>query len=177
MQYSPAASSITSQDVASSRMAPPPGECARPRIDHRPQSPLSLMHLLLLATPAKVPAGHLRSGRLCADRRRLRQPRSVAARLLGKSGRAMIDALIAGERDPARHVADMNPELVGVAGFEPAASSSRSQVAARATSAAARVACGRPSMRVRWRPPLLVAIVIRFVTRSPRVGIARSRRR
>jgi hypothetical protein len=37
-------------------MAPPSGECARPRIDHRPQSPLSLMHLLLLATPAKVPA-------------------------------------------------------------------------------------------------------------------------
>jgi hypothetical protein len=46
------------------------------------------------------------------------------------------------------------------------ASSSRSQVAARAASAAARVACGRPSVRVRWRPPLSVAIVTQFVTRS-----------
>jgi hypothetical protein len=46
------------------------------------------------------------------------------------------------------------------------ASSSRSQVAARAASAAARVACGRSSVRVRWRPPLSVAIVTQFVTRS-----------
>jgi hypothetical protein len=46
------------------------------------------------------------------------------------------------------------------------ASSSRSQVAARAVSAAARVACGTPSVRVRWRPPLSVAIVTHFVTRS-----------
>jgi hypothetical protein len=59
MQCSPAASPITSQDVPSSRMAPPSGECARPRIDHRPQSPRSLTHLPLLATPAKVPAGVL----------------------------------------------------------------------------------------------------------------------
>ena len=56
--------------------------------------------------------------------------------------------------------------VVGVAGFEPAASSSRSQVAARATSAATRVACGRLSVGVRWRPPLAVAIVTHFVTQS-----------
>jgi len=61
----------------------------------------------------------------------------------------------------------MPSELVGVAGFEPAASSSRSQVAERATSAAARVPCSRPSMCVRWRPQLSVAIVTHFVTRSP----------
>ena len=60
----------------------------------------------------------------------------------------------------------MPSELVGVAGFEPAASSSRSQVAVRAASAVARVACGRPSVGVRWRPPLSVAIVTQFVTRS-----------
>jgi hypothetical protein len=28
------------------------------------------------------------------------------------------------------------------------------------------VACSRPSVRVRWRPPLSVAIVTQFVTRS-----------
>jgi len=50
--------------------------------------------------------------------------------------------------------------------FEPAASSSGSQVAARAASAAARMAWGTPSVHVRWRPPLSVAIVTQFVTRS-----------
>jgi hypothetical protein len=54
---------------------------------------------------------------------------------------------------------------VGVAGFEPAASSSRSQVQMSAASAAACLACGRPSVDVRWRPPLSVAIVTHFVTR------------
>ncbi len=48
---------------------------------------------------------------------------------------------------------------VGVAGFEPAASSSRSQVQTRTASAAARLAWDRPSVGVRWRPPLAVAIV------------------
>jgi hypothetical protein len=46
------------------------------------------------------------------------------------------------------------------------ASSSRSQVAMRTISPAARVACGGPSVRVRWRPPLSVAIVTHLVTRS-----------
>jgi hypothetical protein len=46
------------------------------------------------------------------------------------------------------------------------ASSSRSQVAARATSAATRVAWNRPSVLVDWRPLLSVAIVSHFVTRS-----------
>ena len=61
----------------------------------------------------------------------------------------------------------MPSELVGVAGFEPAASSSRSQVEARTASAEARVACGGPSVDARWRPPLAVAIVTHFVTRPP----------
>src|SRR5690348_747408 len=60
----------------------------------------------------------------------------------------------------------MPSELVGVAGFEPAASSSRSQVQACATSGLGRVACDRPSVGVRWRSPLAVAIVTHFVTRS-----------
>jgi hypothetical protein len=63
---------------------------------------------------------------------------------------------------------------VGVAGFEPAASSSRSQVASLSASAAARLAWDRPSVDVRWRPPLSVAIVTHFVTRwlvaRPRFG-------
>src|SRR6516162_7591192 len=49
-----AAAPVTSQDVPSSRMAPPSSECARPRVDYRPQSSLSLMHLRLLAAPATV---------------------------------------------------------------------------------------------------------------------------
>ena len=53
---------------------------------------------------------------------------------------------------------------VGVAGFEPAASSSRSQVQTRTASAAASLAWDRPSVGVRWRPPLSVAIVTHFVT-------------
>lgn len=51
-------------------------------------------------------------------------------------------------------------------GLKSMASSSRSQVAARSASTAAHVACGRPSVCVRWRPPLSVAIVIHFVTQS-----------
>jgi hypothetical protein len=43
----------------------------------------------------------------------------------------------------------MCSELVGVAGFEPAASSSRSQVQVGTTSGLACVACGRPSAGVR----------------------------
>ena len=56
--------------------------------------------------------------------------------------------------------------LVPVLFVSTLASSSRSQVAARATSAAARVACCRLSVRIRWRPTLSVAIVTHFVTRS-----------
>jgi hypothetical protein len=44
------------------------------------------------------------------------------------------------------------------------ASSSRSQVLAATTSAAVCLAWDRPSMDVRWRPPLAVAIVTHFVT-------------
>ena len=46
------------------------------------------------------------------------------------------------------------------------ASSSRSQVTALVASAAAWVACGRPSVGVRRRPPLAGAIVTHFVTQS-----------
>ena len=55
---------------------------------------------------------------------------------------------------------------VGVAGFEPAASSSRSQVPAGTTSVAACLAWDRPSMNVRWRPPSAVAIVTHLATQS-----------
>jgi hypothetical protein len=69
---------------------------------------------------------------------------------------------------------------VGVAGFGPAASSSRSQVASLSASAAARLAWDRPSVDVRWRPPLSVAIVTHFVTRwllgRPRPGEHLTRR-
>ncbi len=70
----------------------------------------------------------------------------------------------------------LGPSLIRISGgdFTPdrtrAASSSRSQVAARAASATARVACGRPSMRVRWRSPLSVAIVTHFVLGRSRAG-------
>ena len=46
------------------------------------------------------------------------------------------------------------------------ASSSRSQVPTRTANAVARAACGGPSVRVRWRPPLAVAIVTHLVTQS-----------
>ena len=46
------------------------------------------------------------------------------------------------------------------------ASSSRSQVQTRTASAAASLAWERPSLGVRWRPPLTVAIVIHVVTES-----------
>jgi hypothetical protein len=46
------------------------------------------------------------------------------------------------------------------------ASSSRSQVTARAASAAACLTWERPSVDVRWRPPLAAAIVTHLVTRS-----------
>jgi len=52
-----------------------------------------------------------------------------------------------------------------------AASSSRSQVAARATSAMAYLTWERPSVDVRWRPSLAVAIVTQLVTRSLMSGI------
>jgi hypothetical protein len=56
---------------------------------------------------------------------------------------------------------------VGVAGFEPAASSSRSQVVVSTASAASCLTWERPSVDVRWRPPLAVAIVTHLVTRPP----------
>jgi hypothetical protein len=55
---------------------------------------------------------------------------------------------------------------VGVAGFEPAASSSRSQVAKRIVSAAARLTCGRQSIGVCQCPSLAPGAVTYFVTRS-----------
>ncbi len=55
-------------------------------------------------------------------------------------------------------------DLVGVGRFELPASSSRSQLAVRAASAAACLTWERPSFSVRWRPPLLVAIVTHLVT-------------
>jgi hypothetical protein len=70
---------------------------------------------------------------------------------------------------PASMTASAVRELAGYHGqisAVQAASSSRSQVAARAASAAARVAWERPSVDVRWRPPLAVAIVTHFVTQS-----------
>ena len=54
---------------------------------------------------------------------------------------------------------------VGVAGFEPAASSSRSQIAVRAASAAVRLTWERPSVNVRQRPVMNVPIVTQLVTR------------
>ena len=54
---------------------------------------------------------------------------------------------------------------VGVAGFEPAASSSRSQVVARTASVEAHLPWDKPSVSVCWRPPLSVAIVTHLVTR------------
>jgi hypothetical protein len=46
------------------------------------------------------------------------------------------------------------------------ASSSRTQVPVRTTSAVAGVACDGPCVDVRWRPPLAVAVVTHFVTQS-----------
>jgi hypothetical protein len=59
----------------------------------------------------------------------------------------------------------MPSELVGVAGFEPAASSSRSQVAAQTACARAYLAWERPCVSVRWRPLVEMAIVTHLVTR------------
>jgi hypothetical protein len=59
----------------------------------------------------------------------------------------------------------MPSELVGVAGFEPAASSSRSQVAIPVSRVAVSLTWERLSVSVRWRPPLAVAIVTQLVTR------------
>src|SRR6266699_1279381 len=53
------------------------------------------------------------------------------------------------------------------------ASSSRSQVPARSASAAVVLTWNRTSVSVRWRPPLSVAIVTHFVTRS--LVLARTR--
>ena len=54
---------------------------------------------------------------------------------------------------------------VGVAGFEPAASSSRSQIALRTARAAVCLIWERPSVNVRQRPVMNVAIVTQLVTR------------
>jgi hypothetical protein len=59
----------------------------------------------------------------------------------------------------------MPSDLVGVAGFEPAASSSRSQRKMQAARAAGGVTWGRSSIGVRWRPRLTVAIVTHLVAR------------
>jgi hypothetical protein len=55
---------------------------------------------------------------------------------------------------------------VGVAGFEPAASSSRSQVRYGLPGAAACLTWEAPSVGIRWRPLLSVVIVTHLVTRS-----------
>jgi nitroimidazol reductase NimA-like FMN-containing flavoprotein (pyridoxamine 5'-phosphate oxidase superfamily) len=57
----------------------------------------------------------------------------------------------------------MPSELVGVAGFEPAASSSRSQVQTWTASTAARMTWDRPSVTVRWRPLLSVAMLLTWL--------------
>jgi hypothetical protein len=54
---------------------------------------------------------------------------------------------------------------VGVAGFEPAASSSRSQIAVRTARAAVRLIWERPSVNVRQRLVMNVPIVTQLVTR------------
>jgi hypothetical protein len=59
----------------------------------------------------------------------------------------------------------MASELVGVAGFEPAASSSRSQVAVAAASAAAYLNWKLSSAGVRWCPLLARGVVTHLVTR------------
>ena len=61
-----------------------------------------------------------------------------------------------------------NPELIKHRSslHEPATSSSRSQVAARTTSAVARPTWERPSVSIHWRPLLAMAIVTHLVTRS-----------
>ena len=69
-----------------------------------------------------------------------------------------------GSRNSSRNIAATCSFMVGVAGFEPAASSSRSQVPARTASAAACLTWEAPSVGVRWRPSLPVAIVTHLVT-------------
>lgn len=59
---------------------------------------------------------------------------------------------------------------IGVAGFEPATSSSRSQVTMRTASAPACLTCEQPSVNVRWCPSLASGAVTHFVTRPPDLG-------
>ncbi len=61
---------------------------------------------------------------------------------------------------------DMTSDLVGVAGFEPAAFSSRSQLAMRTAMGPARLTWAATSVDVRWRLLLSMVIVTRFVTHS-----------
>jgi len=63
---------------------------------------------------------------------------------------------------------DLGELLVGVAGFEPAASSSRSQVRIPTASTVACLTLERLSVSVRWCPPLPVAVVTHLVTRPAR---------
>jgi hypothetical protein len=62
--------------------------------------------------------------------------------------------------------------VVGVAGFEPAASSSRSQRAMRSTIALPLLTCLALSVDVRWRPLVSVAVVTHLVTHPPRGAVA-----
>ncbi|MDX6422364.1 MAG: hypothetical protein QOG28_6984 [Trebonia sp.] len=55
---------------------------------------------------------------------------------------------------------------VGVAGFEPAASSSRSQLVTWAAGDEASLAWESPSVWVRWCPSLMAAIATHLVTRA-----------
>ena len=56
-------------------------------------------------------------------------------------------------------------DLVGVAVFEPAASSSRSQIAERNATAVVNLTSERPSVNVRQRPVMYVPVVTQLVTR------------
>ena len=57
-----------------------------------------------------------------------------------------------------------------MAGFEPAASSSRSQVGKRAASTPAHLTCEQPSITVRWCPSPAAGVVTQLVTRLAGLG-------
>ena len=60
--------------------------------------------------------------------------------------------------------------MVGVAGFEPAASSSRTQVTESVGSASALLTCNASSIGVPWRPSLATVVVTHLVTQAFRLA-------
>ena len=68
--------------------------------------------------------------------------------------------------DTGRPTATSLPVAILTLKCQQLASSSRSQVAVRTTSAASCLTCEPSSVHVRWRPPLSVAIVTQLVTQS-----------